>query len=154
MTTAPTARVETDTERAIQAALDATNVYDPVPRMVLADHLDEIGDPRAAGYRVMGAKQIQLWFPASKEWYSWWNLWRFPGHRGYWAYRHNWVAELPGPWFAALKGVTGWVPESWRGADSCRRYATRRHAEDAAALAFSTLAADHRALIEDADPGY
>lgn len=41
----------TETEAALQAAIDANPLTGL--RMILADHLDEIGDVRADGYRVL-----------------------------------------------------------------------------------------------------
>lgn len=43
----------TETETGLQAALDQAPT-NALLRLILADHLEELGDPRAAGYRALG----------------------------------------------------------------------------------------------------
>lgn len=53
-------------EGSFQAALDA-DPTDSVTRLVFADWLDEEGDPRGPGYRMMGARGLYPYFPRVKE---------------------------------------------------------------------------------------
>jgi uncharacterized protein (TIGR02996 family) len=47
----------TANEEAIQKQLDENPAWSD-GRLVLADHLDDIGDPRAEGYRKLGAERL------------------------------------------------------------------------------------------------
>ncbi len=118
----------TDIERGLQAALDA-DPSNSLIRLVLADHLEEIGDDRAEGYRVLG------------------ELWKVPARfgkdgTGWYADRLRRgtppVTYLADCWFDQLPTrKVGWW---WAG--STQLYDTRRETEDLAALAFATLPAD------------
>ena len=50
----------TDIEKALQAALDV-NPGDQTARMLLAEHLWDIGDPRAAGYETLALANRWPW---------------------------------------------------------------------------------------------
>jgi hypothetical protein len=67
----------TNIEAAIQKQLDDNPAWHH-GRLVLADHLDDIGDPRAEGYRILGRRGLYPYFeekPArwgvGLEWFSW-----------------------------------------------------------------------------------
>lgn len=116
------------TEDDFQRQLDE-HPEDYQTRVVLADWLEEHGDPRAEWYRALGAKT------------------RIPDVLGSFWYYHN--AENASPdtymactlavdWFeATAPGRINWTPG----------YASRREAEDAAALAFAKLPTERRAEL-------
>lgn len=117
------------TEDDFQAALDA-RPNDWQTRLVFADWLDERDDPRAEGYRALGAlqKRPHYWCSPSDGfrksewcWYSWQREGGAPNNR----------ATLSAEWvhWRVLDGL----------AVSDRPYYSRRAAEDAAALAFGRL---------------
>jgi uncharacterized protein (TIGR02996 family) len=99
------------TEEDFQARLDA-RPDDDTARLVYADWLEERGDPRAEGYRAMGARGMQPLGIIG----GWWGWARTTGQSyGY---------CVAGEWYDAM-------PRE-------RRH-SRREAEDAAALAFAKL---------------
>lgn len=133
------------TEEDFQAALDA-DPNDHQTRLVLADWLQDRGDPRAEGYRALGTLRRQPSYIRISE----------RGRRGVW-----WWADkmdeaplmawrLPGDWCAHLR-----VKGSGRGyypiADGANAN-TRRAVEDAAAVAFSLLPPERRAELLAAAP--
>lgn len=83
----------TETEAALQAAIDANPLTGL--RMILADHLDEIGDVRADGYRVLDL--LGRW-PT-----KWYGLIGYYGCRTveYMTYKTAYL--LPQPWQAEWK---------------------------------------------------
>ena len=129
------------TEDDFHAALDA-DPNDWQTRLGFADFLDERDDPRAAGYRALGANRVS---PVRGEGGNgWWvgdgsnyTLDKANRRRGGWHYRGSLV---DGDWFALI--AAGELNlKVWRKFDS------RRAAEDAAALAFAKLPADRRAEL-------
>jgi uncharacterized protein (TIGR02996 family) len=131
------------TEDDLQAALDA-NPGDALLRLVLADLLDDCGDPRAEGYRAMGTTRDRP---------------EFLGRVGPWCWRLDAYEKgvrpdgyLPEAWFAGLARGSSMCWASRQGRRSPRLspayeetistrldYATRRAAEDDAAWAFAGL---------------
>lgn len=116
MNTVTTPIVMTETEAAFQRALDE-NPADSFTREVLADYLDDIGDPRAAGYRALG--KLGVWPKDDGHDYHgrWWFL--SPGKRQ----NPHCVTEA---WNKAICKLPGHMWEA----------PTRREVEDAAALVF------------------
>lgn len=111
------------TEDDFQAALDA-DPNDWQTRLVLADWLDDRGDPRGPGYRALGANQIRPVNVPKRfrpRWLFLCGSLRLPG--GQW---------VPHDWFALLHGVPA------------RR---RRDIENVAASAFPRLPAARRAEL-------
>lgn len=147
---APTeeARPMTEAEHGLQLALDA----DPANgwlRRLLADALDDVDDPRAAGYRVLGLMgRVPRYQPRGEYPESW-----------------AWVEESNNHW--SRDGAFGdgdlldhALPDEWvRRVESCprmidtntaagwREWPSRREADDAAAIAFARLPADVQAAI-------
>jgi uncharacterized protein (TIGR02996 family) len=112
----------TETEAAIQAWLDA-HPDDGTARQHLADHLDDEGDERAAGYRELGRLGlVAKYYPGAHEW-TWWRP--IPG----WSEPHY----LPDEWWDELN------PTRRNYYSREKNFHTRREAEDAAALAFARL---------------
>lgn len=120
------------TEDALQALLDA-NPDDHTTRLVLADWLQDYGDPRADGYRALGALRMQPEDFGGKCPWTWWLVSSFPETR-------NPIGMLARCWFDA-------IPKVHPAGDSSRDYDTRREAEDAAAIAFSKLPPERRAEL-------
>ena len=130
------------TEDDFQRALDA-DPTDWQTRLVLADWLDERGDPRGPGYRALAGRR---WRPYQ------------PNRGGYWTvgdYRandRNDVSDLPADWFLYVWSAT---PSTDRTQAALGRWIainTRREAEDAAARAFAELSAERRAELLAAPP--
>lgn len=120
------------TEDDFQRLLDA-NPDDHHTRLVFADWLDDRGDPRAAGYRALGVADRGPRRSAS-GWY-WYARWpRVPDIR-----RGDGHSTLVGDWWDAAVGKQ-------------KAFASRREAENAAALAFATLPAARRAELLDPEP--
>lgn len=144
------------TEDALQAELDA----DPgnhTLRMVLADYLDEVGDPRAEGYRLLGKLEVTASptkmadLTSSPQWFYCWGSW-FNGH----CQRENWQGEhqgmlLPGKLMNNIPHVHEYdfnyhvgKPDyfaCWRFFDTCRQ------ADDAAALAWLKLTESEKIAV-------
>lgn len=133
------------TEDDFQAALDA-NPDDWQTRLVLADFLQEQGDPRAEGYRALAAGRLH---PGTWD-----------GHRGPDGSQEILAAfycvppsadgaskqviardELPRDWFNLIEKLP--VDIYTR----LRSRLTRRDMEDAAAVAFAALGAERRAQL-------
>lgn len=122
------------TEDDFQSALDA-DPRDWQTRLVFADWLQERGDPRADGYRALG----QLRFAPADAWVG----------RGDGAMMqtvesqgaHAWYRSslLPPDWFDAID--RGLIDLRWK------QFATRKDADDAAALAFANLSAERRVEV-------
>lgn len=125
------------TEEDFQRMLDK-NPEDHATRLVFADWLQDRGDPRAEGYRALGAngfhacdslpasahRRKQKWLPQKETcWFC------GPFAESHWS--------LPRDWFDALGRRDG--KEEWT-----RDYENRRAAEDAAALAVLKLSAERR----------
>jgi hypothetical protein len=134
----------------IHARLDG-QIDDWQARLVLADLLDDIGDPRAAGYRAMG--RLRLWpllrskglyggdpDDAMERLWQWWLDVR-PRHAKKGESAH---CGIPGPWCKAINALH---PHH----ANCTHH-TRRAAEDALALAFSHLSpAEQAEILTEAD---
>lgn len=128
------------TEEDFHAALDA-HPDDAHCRRVFADWLQERGDPRAEGYRALGAtrRQPRNFCNAGKDW-----LWHPDVH----ALDLDHVPSasiLPKDWYDALDGGRPFGALVWP--CSTKPVFTRRAAEDAAALAFANLPAARRAEL-------
>jgi uncharacterized protein (TIGR02996 family) len=130
------------TEDDFQAALDA-DPTDWQTRLVLADWLDERGDPRAEGYRALGLLRKR----PRMEWYE---------HGVKRAKMRHWVwrkfltsATIPDLNYDCLNG-------DWRDLipdiNEINSYRTRREAEDAAARAFAKLPAARRTELLATEP--
>lgn len=136
------------TEDDFRRALDA-HPDDHHTRLVFADWLEEHGDPRAEGYRVLGA--LRRWpfrwrNPPDKK-----KVFRWLFHNGTGTYQDRPIPDehrLPQDWIDAISGKklrqpliicwdigTGGTP------------APRSMMEDAAALAFAKLPAKRRATL-------
>ena len=118
------------TEDDFQRHLDA-HPDDHHTRLVLADFLQERGDARAEGYRALGMLRKQ---PGEKEYTSWLCDW---AGDAYWS---ECADALPEDWHRLFHKH---ARQSYVG----HRYANRRDAEDAAALAFAQLPAARRAEL-------
>jgi len=123
-------------EDAFQAAIDAA-ARDQLPRLVFCDWLDEQGDPRADGYRVLATFDRWPW-----EWeggFRWANhtiTWR-ETHAFDWAINYNCDrSHLPDVWYQAVRQNVDRL--------------TRRLAFDAAAAEWIRLSDEERAacLVE------
>jgi uncharacterized protein (TIGR02996 family) len=125
------------TEDDFQKALDA-QPDDWQTRLVFADWLDERGDPRGPGYRALTLNRYVLC-----DRYSSGRLVYVP-HQASRIFRDNGSSNngreytFPDDWFDQLPRDT----HGWK--DNCALFATRRAAEDAAALAFARLPAERR----------
>ncbi len=130
------------TEDDIQSAIDA-NEEDWHARLVLADFLEERGDPRAAGYRALGARRMlpshgrnaDLANPPRGSIELWW--WTTI------ARRRN---SVPEDWFALIEGLEP-SDETFKPKAINNNCNTRREAEDAAARAFGKLPAERQAEL-------
>lgn len=119
--------------------------HDWQTRMVLADWLQERGDPRAEGYRAMGVCQIRAGKDvledgpdaATKLWFFW-NASGTPIPQAV----NIPYSGLPLDWFSLVDDSNSQNPDYWRGYTK-----TRRAAEDAAALAFAKLPEARRAEL-------
>lgn len=135
----------TEAEGVLQAALDESP-WSATLRKVLADHLEDVGDERFAGYRALGALGLSPYLgdnhvPASESFapevfatgYAGDDGERFPPSP------HGRLSDV---WLNAMprnpKQIQG---RRWR------TFPTRREADDAAALAFARLPADVQAVI-------
>lgn len=131
----------TPTEAVLQAALD-TRPRAAELRLELAAHLEEIGDERAEGYRVLGllGRYPTFWRAEdavdNKDAYCWQhaNIFRSDG------YGDSDGCTIGKSWFDAIRGYR---PESRK----YRNFNTRREAEDAAALAWPTLSPADQMII-------
>lgn len=119
------------TEAEFQAALDA-DPSDHTTRLVFADWLEEQGDARAEGYRALG--RLGLYVSRNTE--------------GKWAW---FCVALGGPampprdWYALIAGGNPLASPALH--RHSKAFATRREAENAAALAFARLPALRRAEL-------
>lgn len=136
----------TDTERGLQTALDATP-DDWGLRLILADHLAEIGDEREAGYRALAALRLN---PCNAitvigKFFKWaphdtteWTRTEWPKKRAaavsVWVTEWNIGRHIPHLWFDAI------YPRMWY-------FRNRLDAEDKAAVAFAKLSARDQAKI-------
>lgn len=114
-----TVTVMTETEAAFQRMLD-DDPSNGFTRQLLADYLEDIDDPRAAGYRGMGELGVYPKDAGPDCWHKdrrwWWTVphGRYPGH------------YLPYSWNDAIADL---LIGAWKGP-------TRREVEDNAALVF------------------
>ena len=128
------------TEDDFQQQLDANPEYHQT-RLVFADWLQERGDPRAEGSRVMGKRRFATKSAQDCRWYD----------------AEKYVEEafgdnLPHAWYVALVARLG-TPRQQSALGCCVSngywllFSTRRAAEDAAALAFLKLTEERRARL-------
>lgn len=104
------------------AILDA-NPADHFTRLVFADWLQERDDPRAEGMRALGVLRRMPWyFSGSRDW-GWWDE-QYGGRENH---------------------PDSWIPDNWYFGVTIG--ASRREAENLAALAFSRLPAARRAEL-------
>lgn len=137
------------TEDDFQSALDA-NPSDWQTRVVFADFLADRGDPRAEGYRALGALRKRAFVcgfdnPPSQRWPA--SAWFGRNLRG-----DEETFDLPQDWYDAVEGLgdhKGYKPRYGR--DEAPRF-SRRQVEDAAALAFGVLPAARRAELLASPP--
>lgn len=132
------------TEDDFQGALDA-NPEDWHTRLVFADWLQDRDDPRAEGYRALGALRLRPVLPPRDPFgeIGWWRHDpRANGGSG--GYPDATFAELPKDWFGKVKPTSYEQAGSW-----WKRFGngTRRDAEDAAALAFAKLPSKRRTVL-------
>lgn len=121
------------TEDDFQAKLDS-NPDDWQTRLVLADFLEDRGDPRAEGYRALGRLKK---FPYKQN--IAFSDWTFHGSSCE-CCREN---ILPADWYRALSGQQS----LWHAWPEIRDRKPRREVEDAAAMAFAKLPAGRRARL-------
>lgn len=118
------------TEDDFQRALDA-NIEDWQTRLVFADWLEERGDPRAEGYRALGALRLYA------------DL----------GYHRRFVYQSSGEWTAGGSPDRSVLPRDWYAPLMPSRELelendeARRSAEDKAALAFARLSPQRRAEL-------
>ncbi len=138
-----------DDEEGFQAALDA-NPADHVTRLVLADWLQERGDPRAAGYRALGLNQKWPYrFFYSDDGSVWWAFHAGQGRRLVAEFPSDNRSEplpdycaLPEDWIDVARTQSGWIESS---CDRCGPL--RRDVENRAALGFNDLPSERRAEL-------
>jgi uncharacterized protein (TIGR02996 family) len=119
-----------------QAMLDA-NPDDHATRLILADFLQDRGDPRAEGYRALGALRLAPWKGADGRWV-------FGGQHLELQEQRPVSEQLPKDWMDRLLGPAAqFVIESLR----VRRTRSRDAIENEAAWAFSGLPAERRAEL-------
>jgi uncharacterized protein (TIGR02996 family) len=125
------------TEDDFQAALDK-RPSDWQTRLVLADWLQERGDPRAEGYRALGVQRLHP-LTATQAFDPWEGrtAWIFGHPKSYQCPR---TGRLPSDWFKRVAKNEG--SDQW-----WRRYLSRRECEDAVARAFARLPAARRAEL-------
>lgn len=119
----------TETEAALQAAIDANPLTGL--RMILADHLDEIGDARADGYRVLDLLG------------RWPKLWELT-YLGYYVTEKTWASHRTEMSYVNQKH---WLSPHWAGKGG--RYDlmfvhSRRVADDNAARQWAELPEESR----------
>ncbi len=131
-------------EDAFQSHLDA-HPGDHTARLVFADWLQDRDDPRAEGYRAMGARGRQAVqdppatvISSSRGPVLEWRLYRDDS-----GVIPKGPDDLPPDWFALISRVGATNAAGNLGL----RWATRRAAEDEAALAFALLPAERRAEL-------
>jgi uncharacterized protein (TIGR02996 family) len=129
-----------------QAALDA-NPTDWQTRLVLADWLQERGDPRAGGYRALGVQRvcpsrIQMEGTPDEKDGEWLFIFGNTANDSKKAIEKWGQSFLPTVWFKKVTGRNKEDRNPW-----WRYFNTRREADDTAALAFATLAKAHRAKL-------
>jgi uncharacterized protein (TIGR02996 family) len=128
-------------ENAFQAALDA-NPGDHTTRLVLADWLQEHGDPRAEGYRALGVLRLQPCHLDAECFTP-----EHPAARTPEYLDKFWWCNAPAARYEQFRLPRDWYQRlTWPGSPD-ENYATRREAEDAAALAFSKLPPKRRAAL-------
>ncbi len=135
------------TEEDFQRALDA-NPDDWQTRLVFADWLEEQGDARAEGYRVLGVSRLfpSHWYEGRREVAVVGNQCPYWVHAGFAVGAANY---LPGHWFVLIDLYASGTPTGGSCAPAwiVRRDITRRECEDAAALAFAKLPPQRRAEL-------
>lgn len=122
-------------EDAFQAVLDA-NPQDWQARLVFADWLDERGDPRADGYRMLGYARMAPAGPGNESQEGqqrWWWLETVTGRSHSCNVKSYWYCHLTTKWCEAPPGFH----QSWAGERVV--YDSRREAEDDAAVAWSKV---------------
>lgn len=132
--------------------------------LVFADWLQDRDDPRADGYRVIGELGLRPYHSmkddGTKDWYMLEHMAEYNSRRG----RDGWVSnpecDIPEVWFDLLTGgeltaINSYVTDqNYTHAEKCVVYPTLREALDAAALAWSLVAADRRPAARAAIADY
>jgi uncharacterized protein (TIGR02996 family) len=139
------------TEDEFQALLDA-NPDDHTTRLVMADWLEERGDPRADGYRALGLLQRRPKSGSYSRGVSWffWNRTYVNGPFEIFLDRQSHNAdegnELPNDWYKKMRKLkqyeTAKATNLWAGYTL-----KRRDLEDLVALAFAKLPTKRRAEL-------
>lgn len=127
-------------EEAFQAALDA-RPNDHTTRLVFADWLQDRGDERAEGYRMMAFARMVPAGPkkeSQKGQRIWWWLETIAGRSHNCNVKSYWHSHLTTRWVESPEGCH----PSWSGERVA--YLTRREAEDNAARAWMKVSADKR----------
>lgn len=135
------------TEDDFQAALDR-EPGDWQTRLVFADWLEDRDDPRAEGYRALGALRKNPYHYADRlPNRPTWGFWNAGAYGAGVAMKDVGRQHLPQSWFEQLPDAnsTQDYMQSWWPHVSDRL--TRRAAEDAAALAFAKLPPNRRAEL-------
>ncbi len=122
------------TEDDFQAQLD-TNPEDHYTRLVFADWLEERDDPRSEGYRVMGQFRLSPQYQGNKSIHNF----------GCWYWRdtetgRSYKGHLRTCWYNA-------IVDHNKHKGFYIVFDTRRKADDAAALAYSTLSPARKKLV-------
>jgi uncharacterized protein (TIGR02996 family) len=133
------------TEDDFAAALDA-DPEDHNTRLVFADWLQERGDPRAEGYRALGALRLK---PSTSAFNRPDPCWGFSHPENSYAnQRSRRACVLPRDWWEVMDpGVVSRASNA-----SWNWHLSRRATEDAAALAFASLPPERRAELLAATP--
>lgn len=126
-----------------QAALDA-DPDDWQTRLVFADWLEERGDPRAEGYRALGAVQFRPLRIADRKKIAWTvGTANNPDHRDH--PRHG-RAMVPADWYELVRPPTPAV-HGWKMGAYWAYFRTRRECEDTLARDFAKLPLKRRAEL-------
>lgn len=127
------------TEDDFQRALDE-NQTDWQTRLVFADWLDERDDPRAEGYRALGALLIYPFGQPDSD--CWFHDGTYAGGNDRNAIPHDWFSLLPAS--DTMPNANVWPLHAKR--------KSRREVESIAALAFTMLPAARRAELLNQQP--
>lgn len=105
-------------------------------RLIFADWLEERGDPRAEGYRVMGRLRLQPQVGCNPSSPNFFGLW-------------YWRSTDTGRSFKGVLRTCWWnkIPKNEVDGRYHVAYRSRRESEDAAALAFAELDASRKQIV-------
>lgn len=135
-------RTDYNDEATFQRMLDE-NPDDHLTRMVLADYLDEQGDPRGPGYRALGRMKKTPDFPGSRN--------SVPTYRPAWFWNERMSkqlgegTDLPDDWWNQFYTIATTSEET--GHRGGPRVDSRAHLEDMAARAFALLPPERQAEL-------